>query len=105
MTYQEYIASNFWQPLGMKQATWEFTQIPANQLAHGYQWRSGQWQEEPLLHDGSYASMGGMITSLESFSAYVALHQSAWPPRDDAEKGPIKEVPLGKCTNLGGCMP
>lgn len=90
MTYQEYIASNFWQPLGMKQAAWEFTQVPANQLAHGYQWRSGQWQEEPLLHDGSYASMGGMITSLESFSAYVALHQSAWPPRDDAEKGPIK---------------
>ncbi|KTD40369.1 serine hydrolase domain-containing protein [Legionella parisiensis] len=90
VSYQEYIAANIWQPLDMKQAAWEFTQVPAEQLAHGYQWVNGAWQEEPLLHDGSYASMGGMITSIEAFSHYVALHQYAWPARDDAEIGPIK---------------
>ncbi|WP_412757063.1 serine hydrolase domain-containing protein [Legionella bozemanae] len=90
VSYQEYIAANIWQPLDMKHAAWEFTQVPTDQLAHGYQWVNGDWQEEPLLHDGSYASMGGMITSIEAFSHYVALHQYAWPARDDAETGPIK---------------
>ncbi|WP_392536449.1 serine hydrolase domain-containing protein [Legionella sp. 227] len=88
--YQEYIAANIWQPLNMKQVAWEFAQVPPNQLAHGYQWMNGYWQEEPVLHDGSYASMGGMIASIESFSHYVTLHQAAWPARDDAETGPIK---------------
>ncbi|WP_454781965.1 serine hydrolase domain-containing protein [Legionella sp. WA2022007384] len=90
VSYQEYIAANIWQPLGMKNAAWEFAQVPANQLAHGYRWDNGHWMEESLLHDGSYASMGGMIASIESFSRYAALHQFAWPPRDDGETGLIK---------------
>jgi hypothetical protein len=34
--------------------------------------------------------MGGLITTIEDFSKYIALHLDAWPPRDDAETGPIK---------------
>ncbi|MCW8386352.1 beta-lactamase family protein [Fluoribacter dumoffii] len=90
ISYQDYIAANIWKPLGMEQAAWEFAQVRPNQLAHGYQWVNDHWQEEPLLHDGSYASMGGMIASIESFGHYVGLHQSAWPARDDPETGPIK---------------
>jgi len=43
-----------------------------------------------MLHDGSYGAMGGMITTIEDFSKYMAFHLSAWPPRDDAEQGPVK---------------
>jgi CubicO group peptidase (beta-lactamase class C family) len=88
--YSEYIAKNIWQPLGMNQAAWEYTKVPADQLAHGYRWINDHWREEALLHDGIYGAMGGMITSIESFSKYVALHQSAWPVRNDAETGPVK---------------
>jgi CubicO group peptidase (beta-lactamase class C family) len=88
--YSEYIAKNIWQPLGMNQAQWEYTKVPANELAHGYRWINDNWREEALLHDGIYGAMGGMITSVESFSKYVALHQSAWPVRNDAETGPVK---------------
>jgi len=90
MPYEEYIAKNIWQPLELTQAEWEFSKIPADQLVHGYKWHAGKWEEEKLLHDGAYGAMGGMITSIESFAKYVALHQSAWPPRDDVETGPIK---------------
>lgn len=90
VSYQEFIAENIWKPLDMKQAEFEFTKVPPNQLAHGYKWIDNHWEEEDLLHDGSFSSMGGMITSIESFSHYVSLHQSAWPPRDDAETGLIK---------------
>jgi CubicO group peptidase (beta-lactamase class C family) len=88
--YSEYITKNIWKPMGMNQAQWEYTKVPANELAHGYRWINDNWREETLLHDGIYGAMGGMITSVESFSKYVALHQSAWPVRNDAETGPIK---------------
>ena len=90
ISYEEYIRKNIWQPLGMNQAEWEYTKVPAASLAHGYRWVNGAWKEENLLHDGSYGAMGGMITSIESFSKYVALHQDAWPPRNDRETGPVK---------------
>jgi CubicO group peptidase (beta-lactamase class C family) len=88
--YSDYIAKNIWQPLGMNQAQYEYTKVPANELAHGYRWINDSWREETLLHDGIYGAMGGMITSIESFSKYVALHQSAWPARNDVETGPVK---------------
>lgn len=90
MPYQEYIAANIWQPLGMNEATWEFTTVPTPQLAHGYHWEKGHWQEEALLHDGSFGAMGGILTSMDSFSRYVALQQTAWPARDEVESGPLK---------------
>jgi CubicO group peptidase (beta-lactamase class C family) len=34
--------------------------------------------------------MGGMITSIDDFAKYVALHQAAWPERNDAENKVIK---------------
>ncbi|HMC99713.1 MAG TPA: serine hydrolase, partial [Ferruginibacter sp.] len=43
-----------------------------------------------MLHDGTYGAMGGMITTMEDFSKYVAFQLSAWPPRDDADNGPVK---------------
>lgn len=92
--YQEYIAKNIWQKLGMQEATWEFTEVNDEQLVQGYRWIDGQWQEEPLLHDGSYGAMGGMITSIESFSRYVAAHQTAWPPRNEIETGPLRRSSL-----------
>lgn len=89
-SYQEYITENILKPLGMTHTYYEYDKVPKEQLAHGYRWIDGQWVEQPMLHDGSYGAMGGMITSIEDFSKYVALHLSAWPPRDDAETGPVK---------------
>lgn len=88
--YSEYIAKNIWKPLGMDHAQWEYNLVPAPELAHGYRWVNNNWTDEPLLHDGIYGAMGGMITSIESFSRYVALHQDAWPPRNNSETGPVK---------------
>jgi CubicO group peptidase (beta-lactamase class C family) len=89
-TYEAYITENILKPLGMNHTYYEYDDAPKNLLAHGYRWLDNAWVEQPLLHDGSYGAMGGMITTIEDFSKYVALHLSAWPPRDDAETGPIK---------------
>lgn len=93
--YQQYITNSILKPLGMNDTQWEYSLVPANKLAMGYRWQvtdsgSGQWLEEPLLHDGSHGAMGGLITSIDDFSKYVALHQAAWPPRNAVDNGPVK---------------
>lgn len=92
--YQEYITENILKPLGMKNTYWEYTEVPADLLALGYRWEDEQWKEEPILHDGIFGAMGGLITSIEDFSKYVNLHLSAWPPRNGEDSGPIKRSSL-----------
>jgi CubicO group peptidase (beta-lactamase class C family) len=89
-SYADYIAKYIWKPLAMDKAEWEYTKIPDAELAHGYRYINNNWREEALLHDGIYGAMGGMIVNIESFAKYMALHQDAWPPRNDVEKGPVK---------------
>jgi CubicO group peptidase (beta-lactamase class C family) len=89
-SYENYITKNILEPLGMTHTWWEYSNIPRKDLALGYRWLDSQWVEQPILHDGIYGAMGGMITTLEDFSKYVALHLSAWPPRDDEDNGPVK---------------
>ncbi|MCK3684517.1 serine hydrolase domain-containing protein [Maribellus sp. YY47] len=94
MPYQEYITKNILQPLGMEHTYWEYDSVPEQQLVLGYRWEDEQWKLEPMLHDGSYGAMGGLITSIEDFAKYVSFHLSAWPPRNDDEAGPIKRSSL-----------
>lgn len=89
LPYSEYINQHFFKRLGM-QAAWEYSKVPAAQLAKGYRYVNNSHKEEALLHDGIYGAMGGLITSVESFSKYMALHQQAWPARNDEENIIIK---------------
>jgi CubicO group peptidase (beta-lactamase class C family) len=93
-TYEQYITSNILLPLGMTHTYWNYKEVPANQLAHGYRWLNDNWVEQPLLGDGAYGAMGGMITTMEDFSKYLQLHLAAWPPRSDKETGPVKRSSL-----------
>jgi CubicO group peptidase (beta-lactamase class C family) len=91
--YQDYIRENIWAPLGMNTSEWEYGNIAAAKLAHGYRWLNEKWNEEQLLHDtpdGSWGAMGSMISSIDEFAKYMTLHLSAWPPSSSAEKGPVK---------------
>ena len=91
---QRYIDRHILAPLGMRHTQWEYTQVPPGLLAHGYRWEEGQWKEEKLLHDGVFGPMGGMISSIEDFAKYMALHLNAWPPHDGADPGPLRRSSL-----------
>ena len=93
MRYQDYIKKNILDPLGMKTTTYEYGDVPADKLAHGYRWLNNKWNEETLLHDtkdGSWGAMGAMISSIDEFVNYMAFHMSAWPPNNAKDDGPIK---------------
>ena len=88
--YQVYITENILKPLGMTDSKWEVDDVAKEQLAIGYRWEEGSYKQEPYLHDGAYGAMGGLICSVEDFGKYVSFHLGAWPPRNDADEGPIR---------------
>jgi CubicO group peptidase (beta-lactamase class C family) len=92
--YTKYVTENVLKPLGMTSTTLEPSQVPAGRLAHGYRWEDAQWKNEPLLANGSFGSMGGMLTTLSDLGRYVGAFLAAWPPRDGPETGPIRRSSL-----------
>lgn len=90
LSYDEYIQKNILNPLGMNQTTYEYTVIPKEKFAFGYRYINDTWRKEQPLKDGIYGAMGGMITSIDMFGKYVAMHEAAWPERNDVETLPVK---------------
>ena len=92
--YQRYITREILEPLGMRDTRWEFKDVPAAKLALGYRREDSAWRTESLLSDGTYGAMGGLLTTIEDFARYVALHLSAWPARDDPDRGVVSRAVL-----------
>jgi CubicO group peptidase (beta-lactamase class C family) len=94
MPYNDYLTAKILRPLGMTATAMEPARVPADRLAHGYRWEDERWKKEPLLPDGMFGPMGGMLTSVRDLSRYVAALLDAWPPRDGRETGPIRRASL-----------
>ena len=93
-SYQDYIAVNIFKPLGMTSTVWEYGELPDGVMAYGYRYHNGEWSEEPLLHDGPFGAMGGLISTSGDFARFAIMHLSAWPPRDTPDIGPVRRSSL-----------
>lgn len=89
-SYADYVRDNILRPLDMNSSTFEMTSVPRDQIALGYRWEDNTWKPEPILAHGSFGAMGGLWTNARDLTRYVAFLMSAFPPRDEAERGPIK---------------
>jgi CubicO group peptidase (beta-lactamase class C family) len=103
--YEDYIAANILRPLDMTSTTLEPSTVAANRLVHGYRWEDEQWKSEPLLANGSFGAMGGMLTSVGDLSRYVAAFLSAWPAHDGPEIAPIRRSSLREMQHLWSPAP
>jgi CubicO group peptidase (beta-lactamase class C family) len=92
--FSDYTTEHILEPLGMNSTVWEYENATTAELALGYDWVDDAWVNIPLEHHGAFGAMGGLITSIEDFTAYVALHLSAWPPRSDPDTGPLQRGSL-----------
>ena len=89
---QAYISEKILRPLGMSHTTWDYQQVPAARLVHGYRTptAAGPGPEEPLLPKGeSFAALGGLLTSVEDFAKYLAFQADA-APRPGPDAGPVR---------------
>lgn len=92
--YRDYIRERILEPLGMRATTLEPAEVPADRLVQGYRWEDNRWRREPLLPDGAFGSMGGMLTSLDDLARYVGVFLQAWPARDGDDPGPVRRASL-----------
>ena len=88
--YQRYIGRTILQPLGMRSTGYEIRDVPPDLLAVGYRWEKERWAAEPMMPDGEFGAMGGLHTTVEDYSKWVAFLLSAWPARDGPESGPAR---------------
>jgi CubicO group peptidase (beta-lactamase class C family) len=105
MPYPQYVNANILKPLDMTSTTLEPSDVRADRLVHGYRWEDERWKNEPLLANGSFGSMGGMLTSVRDLSRYVAMFLSAWPPHDGPEMAPIRRSSLREMQHLWSPAP
>lgn len=87
--YQDYIKREILAPLGMGSTTYDIFASPPERRAIGYRWQNNQWVREPDMKDGAFGAMGGLETSADDYARWVEFLLAAWPPRDDAETGPV----------------
>ncbi len=86
----DYVRDNILRPLGMTSTTYEMSEVPRDRIALGYRREDNTWKPEPILAHGSFGAMGGLWTTAPDLARYVAFLMSAFPPRDEPERGPIK---------------
>jgi CubicO group peptidase (beta-lactamase class C family) len=85
--YREVVRERLLRPLGMTSSGYLEDEVEPARLARGYVWRDGRFLEEPMDGYGALASMGGVFTTVEDLTRWVAGFQDAWPPRDEPEGG------------------
>ena len=98
------------KPLGMASSGFNIASSPADKRAIGYRWENNAWAREPDLGEGAFTSIGGLQTSANDYSKWVAFLLSAWPPRDGAAQGPVprqsvRELAKGSDFPLGVMRP
>ncbi len=90
--YDRTIISTLMRPLGMTDTGFKADQAPMERRALGYRWEDNNWKPEPFLGHGAFGAMGGVQTSANDYAKWVAFLLSAWPPRDETDKGPVKRA-------------
>jgi CubicO group peptidase (beta-lactamase class C family) len=101
MPYENYVRQEILSKLHMDGTTFAFSDVRADKRAVGYRLKpDGTYGEEPPLPHGVFGAMGGLLTTAADLGRYVAFHLSAWPPRDDAETGPVRRASVREMAHL-----
>jgi serine-type D-Ala-D-Ala carboxypeptidase/endopeptidase len=85
--YRDVIRERLLAPLGMHATGYLQEEAEPERLARGYLWRDGAFVDEPMDPYGALAPMGGIFTTVEDLSRWVAGFLDAFPPRDDPDDG------------------
>jgi CubicO group peptidase (beta-lactamase class C family) len=92
LPYDQYIIRNIQRPLGMTSTGYQVTDWPLERRAIGYRWENDASAEEPTMRHGVFGAMGGVQTSAWDYAKWIGFLLSAWPARDDPQKGPVSRA-------------
>lgn len=99
--HRKYIQDAVLRPIGMGGATFRPEDVPAKKLAVGH----GRGPDKtpvrrPVWRPGAADAAGGLYASVEDLAAYVAFNLNAWPPRNEADRGPVRRATLREAHTL-----
>jgi CubicO group peptidase (beta-lactamase class C family) len=101
VAYQEYVEREILSKLGMTSSTFDVNKTKPQQRAVGYRLRpDGGYGVEPPLPDGVFASAGALLTTASDMGKYIAFHLAAWPPRDQADAGPVRRASVREMAHM-----
>jgi CubicO group peptidase (beta-lactamase class C family) len=99
--YESYVEREILAKLHMSSSTFEFSRVPGDRRAVGYRLQpDGSYLDESPLPQGAFSSAGGLLTTAADLGNYIAFHLSAWPPRDEAEAGPVRRSSVREMSHL-----
>lgn len=99
--YQARVAQTLLAPLGMTTSGFEVGAIPGDRLAIGYRFEEGRWAPEPMMRDGAFASMGGLVTTPKDYARWIGFLLSAWPAGEPGS-GPAPRAAVRAMANGNG---
>ena len=105
MPYPDYVAANILRPLGMTSTTLEPSTVRGEPAGARLPLGGRAVEERAAAANGSFGSMGGMLTSVRDLSRYVGVFLSAWPPHDGPETAPIRRSSLREMQHLWSPAP
>lgn len=83
--YRDVVRTLVLDPLGMSSSTFNADQ--ARERAIGYRVVDAGLVEQPEGASGAFSPMGGMWSTVDDLSRWIAFHEAAWA--DDPEAGPL----------------
>jgi CubicO group peptidase (beta-lactamase class C family) len=90
MRYDAYLKANVLLPLGMTGTVCFEPDVAKGRLARGYDLDHGAPEALVNPPDGAQDSAGCLYSSVADMARYIAFHLAAWPPRDEADTGPLR---------------
>lgn len=92
--FDRYIVRTIMRPLGMTSTGYDVLASPKQRRAIGYRWENDRWSEEPTMRHGAFGSMGGVQTSANDYSKWIAFLLSGWPAHHGAPSGPAPRATI-----------
>jgi CubicO group peptidase (beta-lactamase class C family) len=102
MPFQDAVTARVLAPLGMRSTAFRALDVPDGLLVDGHYRRDEAWHVEPTSETGEFAALGGLFSSVEDLSRWVATLCGAFPPRDEddpavpAVRATLREMQQGQ---------
>ena len=90
--YADTIAKTILEPLSMTSSGFFVERAPGELGRSAIDGKTTHGSSNQRWRHGAFGAMGGLQTSANDYSKWVAFLLSAWPPRDDADRGLVKRA-------------
>ncbi len=105
-TVQQHVRERFFAPLGMASTGWHAAELPPDAVvAAGHERDGDEYVELEPCDDGAIAPMGGIFTTVADLARWVAFFADAFPPRDDADDGPLSRASRREMQQVWSAFP